>query len=526
MTDAALLAPRPERPPLAFGRREVLAGAVAFFSAPGAIAAAASGHGPKLGRPKPFSWELLQREAMAMADRRYVRPYRSGAAAAVDYDALNHIHYRPEAELWRGRAQGAVRFFPLSRWAPEPIAIHVVEGGQARPVQFALDLFDMPADSPARRLVGADAGFAGFRVMNPSDVGDWIAYLGASYFRSAGPLNQYGLSARGLALDTAVNGPEEFPLFHSFWLEPADESLTIYALLESQRATGVWRFVTRRTSAGVIQDVSCNFRLRGAVERLGIAPLTSMYWYGETEMNPRADWRPEIHDSDGLLILNGAGERLWRPLVNPPAIQVNSFVDRNPRGFGLLQRDRAYSSYEDDGVFYHKRPSLWVEPTGDWGEGAVELVELPTAGETDDNIVAFWRPAVPARAGTTLDLSYRLSWIATEPVPSPLARVVATRRGFGGVPGLPPRRDETKLVVDFEGEALAGKGRNAGVTAELTVDRGRVVHSAAYPVVDRDRTWRMMLDLAPEKGATMDIRATLVCCGQRLSETWLYQLHG
>lgn len=514
-----------DRNPAGLSRRHaMLLGLAALLARPEGAAGAADL--PRLGPPRPFSWDGLKRQAAALAARPWQPPHRAAAAAAVDYDALNHIQYRPAAELWRGRRDGGVRFFPLSRWSAEPVAIHAVDKGAARELLFSLDLFDMPADSPARRLVGADAGFAGFRVMNPSGVGDWIAWLGASYFRSAGPLDQYGLSARGLALDTAIMGPEEFPLFHSFWLEPAAGGITVYALLEGRRVTGAWRFRTRRESDAIVQEVDCSFALRGDVERLGIAPMTSMYWYGETEMGPRADWRPEIHDSDGLLMLNGRGERLWRPLINPKSVQVNSFADRSPKGFGLLQRDRSYESYEDDGVFYHKRPSLWIEPRGDWGEGAVELAELPTAGETDDNIVAFWRPAAPARAGNRYDFAYRLSWLASEPVPSPLGRAVLTRRGFGGRPGHQAQTGVTKLVVDFEGPALRGKGRDSGVAVDLVVARGRVVEQAAYPVVGRDGRWRLMLDVVPDRGAVMDLRAALVCCGAPLSETWLYQLHG
>lgn len=480
----------------------------------------------RFGEVQPFSWDMLRQQALILADRPYVPPRRVAAADAVDYDALNRVHYRPEAELWPGDREGAVRFFLLRRYAPTPIAVHVVENGQAREILYSNRLFSMPEDSPARRIEGDKGGFAGFRVMNPSGVGDWLAYMGASYFRSAGPLDQYGLSARGLALDTAVDGREEFPMFSRFWLERDENSTIVHALLESPGVTGAWRFATRHEGRRIVQDVDCVFKLRADVERLGIAPLTSMFWYGEGDVGPRVDWRPEIHDSDGLLVLNGKGEPVWRPLVNPAHVQVQAFADHAPKGFGLLQRDRDYDNYEDDGVFYHKRPHLWVEPRGDWGAGAVELVELPTKSETEDNIVAFWRPAGPARAGKQYELAYRLSWLAEEPVQSDLARVIATRRGPGGRPGLPPKHGVTKLVVDFEGPALRGKGRKDGVKADLALDNGRVVSTATYPVVERDGRWRLMLDVIPDAGKTMDLRATLTHGGARLSETWIYPLYG
>lgn len=507
-----------------FSRRHMMAlGLLGLVARPG-FAAAALGL-PRLGRASPFSWDGLLAEAKKRAAQTYVKPRSIAAAAAVDYDALNFIQYRDDAELWPKSPSGAVRFFPVSRYAREPIRIYAVENGMAREVRFSIDLFRMPANSPGRKLVGDDGGFAGFRVMNPSGVGDWLAYQGASYFRSAGPLDQYGLSARALALDTAIVGPEEFPFFHSFWLERQGATIIVYALLESPRSSGVWRFVTGHDGKTVVQDVTARFQLRGDVERLGIAPLTSMYWYGETEQGPRIDWRPEVHDSDGLLMLTGSGERIWRPLVNPPAVQVNAFADKGPKGFGLMQRDRAYENYEDDGVFYHRRPSLWVEPQGDWGEGAVELVELPTHGETEDNIVAFWRPKAPAKSGNTYDFSYRLAWTDKAPE-TMLAQALFTRRGLGGRPGHPPQADVVKLVIDFEGDVLKGRGRDSGVTADVTVTRGQLLQKQAYPVVGRENQWRLMIDVKPDPGAATDLRASLAYGGAQLTETWLYQLHG
>lgn len=503
-------------------RRQAVGLGLAALLAPGPAWAAEKGL--QFGPSRPFSWEWLQNEALALAARPHVKPRRIEAAAAVDYDALNHIHYRAEAELWRGREEGAVRFFPLSVTAREPVNISVVERGSAREISWSPHLFDAPANSPLHKLRGDKGGFAGFRVMNPSGVGDWLAYLGASYFRSAGPLDQYGLSARAIAIDVALHTVEEFPLFTHFWLERLPDATLIHALLDGPRMAGAWRFVVRHTGEEVVQDVSAMVSLRDDVSRLGIAPLTSMYWYGETERGPRIDWRPEVHDSDGLLIHNGRGERLWRPLRNPSGLKINAFADHDPRGFGLMQRDRVYSHYEDDGVFYHKRPSLWVEPQSDWGAGAVELVEIPTVSEVEDNIVAFWRPATPAKQGDRLDFSYRLRWLKDEPDDTPLARVVATRSGLGGIPGARAREDVLKLVVDFEGPVLKGLGRDSGVDVDILTILGKVIAHSIYPVVEQEGRWRLMLDVVPDPGAVMDLRATLHRDGKPLGETWLYQV--
>ena len=501
----------------------LLAGA---FAAPGTVEAGVWPSLASLGPPQPFSFDRLKAAARALARRPY-RPTPAPPTAlvrAIDYDAFGQIVYRPSATLW-GDESGdhGVRFFPIGRPAGTPVAVHVVSDGPARTVVYAAALFDMPVDSPARKL-GDAAGFAGFKVLNADHRTDWIAYLGASYFRSADPFNQYGLSARGLAIDTASAKPEEFPVFTSFWLEqdPAGE-LTVYALLDGPSVAGAYRIGHQRSSAGLVQTIDAELHLRQAVSRLGIAPLTSMYWYGQSDRTPADDWRPQIHDSDGLSIWTGAGERIWRPLANPPVVKVNAFLDRAPKGFGLMQRDRDFENYQDDGVFYDRRPSAWVEPLGDWGAGSVQLVEIPTAGEADDNIVAFWVPAAPTVAGQSLAVRYRLHWAKEEPVASTVARVVATRSGEGGRPGQPVPPGRRKFVIDFAGAPLAGLTRQSGVAPVVSLSTGRPIEAAAYPVEGADR-WRLMFDYEAPPATTLDLRAALVRSGQALTETWIYQV--
>ena len=239
-------------------------------------------------------------------------------------------------------------------------------------------------------------------------------------------------------LNTALSTPEEFPRFSQFWLAENGDTLTIYALLEGPSVTGAYQFDCAHKD-GVVMDVHCDLFFRGAPERLGVAPLTSMYWYGENQRDRAADWRPEIHDNDGLAMWTGKGERIWRPLINPPHVQTNAFADVGPKGFGLIQRDRDFSDYQDDGAFYEKRPGIWVEPKGDWGAGAVELVEIPTNDEIHDNIVAYWRPQKPVQSGDALSFDYRLYWQDREPnYPTELAKVVATRIGRPGFPAPKP----------------------------------------------------------------------------------------
>ncbi|WP_294394981.1 glucan biosynthesis protein [uncultured Sphingomonas sp.] len=492
-------------------RRTMIGAAGASLFAP-AIAAAPTS--------PAFSWDMLQAEALKRARQPYVAPPAPPAGLdAVTYDALNHISYRADAALWRGTPQ-EVRFFPQSRNAQAGVPVSVVERGGARALPFTRELF-----AGGERLPPTANGFSGFRVMMPGGNSDWLAFQGASYFRASGALDQYGLSARALAIDTGLSTPEEFPSFTHFWLEqgPGD-AVTIYALLDSPRAAGAWRFVNRRGPQGVTQDVSCVLQLRADVARLGIAPLTSMFWYGEGDRDKAVDWRPEIHDSDGLAMLTGGGERIWRPLRNPKATQVNSFADRAPKGFGLLQRDRNFDHYQDDGVFYEKRPSLWVEPQGDWGAGSVMLVELPTTRETEDNIVACWSPEGPARAGRRYSLSYRLRWIAGEPNAQGVARVVDTWRGVAAAPGFEPVKGASRVVVDFAGDALKGFDRASGVAPNVSADHGKVLTANAYPVVGTSNRWRLIADVAPDSDRAVDLRAFLHRSGAALTETFLYQL--
>jgi glucans biosynthesis protein len=504
-------------------RRDLLAalGAVAALP-PGRLMAATR------GEAQPFSWDRLKVQAAQMARQPYRAPPPPPAGVdKVTYDALNSVRYKPSATQLRAPGDGGgMRFFPINHFQPQPVSVFLVDGDVARPFHYSPALFEMPADSPLAAL-GPNGGFSGFRAMSAAGTSDWIAFAGASYFRSSGALDQYGLSARGIAINSGGPGAEEFPAFTHFWLgRGEDGALLVDALMEGPSVVGAYRFINRKTDAGVIQDVEASLHLRKDIARLGIAPLTSMFWYDQAERTRATDWRPEVHDSDGLLIHNGASELLWRPLSNPNSPTANSFADRNPKGFGLLQRDRNHDHYQDDGVFYEKRPSLWVEPKGNWGAGAVMLVELSTIDETNDNIVAFWSPAAPAKAGAHYDLAYRLRWIAGEPLPEGPARVVDIWKGAAGRPGQPVVAGAVKLVIDFAGPALTGFGRSSGVTPDISISHGRADTVAAYPVVGQTDRWRLMLDVTPEGHDPVDIRAALRRAGAPLTEVCLEQIGG
>lgn len=496
----------------------------------GAIGATApSGLGPA----EPFSFDSLTATARKLAKSSWKAPQSASAEILekIDYDAYQQIKFKREESLLLGR-DGAypVQLFHPGRLFKEPVRINIAADGKAREVLYRSALFDSPAGHPARALP-EHTGFAGFRVMSKSQHNDWLAFLGASYFRSSGPYNQYGLSARGLAIDTGLPTPEEFPRFSEFWLEGSSEEggpLTVYALLDSPRVTGAYKIrIERRTDTRdihrVVMEVEARLIARGDIGRLGIAPFSSMYWYGESSRAQAADWRPEIHDSDGLAVHTGSGERIWRPILNPPRVMTNTFVDRDPKGFGLLQRDRDFVHYLDDGVFYERRPSVWVEPLEPWGEGAVHLVEIPTDDETNDNIVAYWCPKAPFRAGEERRYVYRLTWLDDIPFPETLARSTATWTGLGGRPGQKRPPGVRKFVIDFQGPVFSGLGRNDGVEIIVTASRGTVTNAYSHPVVDQRERWRAFFDLEATGSEPVDLRAYLRRGAQALTETWIFQ---
>ena len=503
----------------------MLGGALAFAGvAAGSTTAAAAG--PRLGTPTPFSFDRLT----ALAQKLAAAPYHAEIDPdplldRIDFDAFGQITYDPAKTIWGG-ADAAVRLFPQGRMFKSPVQINLVDGAVARPVLYSPDLFITPPGHPLRRLKPG-AGFAGFRVMNPQGhgEGDWLAFLGAAYFRAAGPFNQYGASARALALNSGGPAREEFPRFSRFWLERApDAGLTVYALMESPSVVGAYRIASRQEPRGTIQTVAAKLYFRAPVQTLGVAPITSMFWYGENTPAARRDWRPEIHDSDGLLMQTGRGERIWRPLSNPPQVITNAFQDDNPRGFGLLQRDRNFDHYQDDGAFYDRRPSVWVEPSAPFGHGAVRLLEIPSDSETDDNIGAFWTPEQKIDAGSTLALDYTLSWLGGEPRSGPLAQVEATRIGVGGRPGVAARPGYRRIAIDFSGDALKGLSRASRVRAVVSGDAPAKIESAtAYPVVGT-ALWRIIFDVGGITGGPLNLRAFLQRGDDALSETWLYQL--
>ena len=484
-----------------------------------------------VGAAQPFDYAMLKGRARDLAAKPYQARSTSLPAgiANLDWDQHQGIRFRDDHALWADdKLRFVAKFFHLGLFFKSPVRMYEVSGGQATELAYDPAMFDYGKSGVDGTKLPADLGFAGFRLNYHTDpVRDVAAFLGASYFRAVGGEWQYGQSARGLAIDTAQSYPEEFPDFIGYWLEkpdPKSPTLTVYALLNSPSISGAYRFLITPGDTQIM-DLDVALYPRKTIERMGIAPCTSMFQTGENDRRMGWDWRGEIHDTDGLAMHTGTGEWVWRPLTNPAQLQFNVFRDNNPRGFGLMQRDRNFDHYQDDGVFYDKRPSLWVEPKAGWGAGSVQLVEIPTVDETFDNIVAFWNPAEKPQAGQELLFAYRLHWGGNPPaVRMPLARCVATRTGLGGVVGQKRSGYSRRFTVDFTGGDFALLNEKTKVDAVITASRGKIELTSARPLASI-QGWRAMFDLRPDGDGTapIDLRLYLQADGQPLTETWLYQ---
>lgn len=476
-----------------------------------------------------FGYSDVSQKARQLAEKPYrdEPPNLPSELQNLTYQQYWDIRYKPERFLWHGtRLPFEIAFFHRGSRFVHPVKINVISADGVREVRFDPADFDyggMKVDP--RKISGL--GFAGFRVHYPLNTSKYkdevLSFLGASYFRALGQGQRYGISARGLAVDTALMSGEEFPRFVEFWIEhpsPGAKELKIYALLDSRRVTGAYQFVLRPGNE-TLMDVRARIYPREKVEKFGIAPLTSMYFFGENQPPTTEDIRPEVHDSDGLSVHSGSGEWLWRPLVNPRRLLVTSFGVTNPQGFGLMQRDRVFNSYQDPHMRYELRPSVWVEPKEKWGDGRVELVQIPTPDETNDNIVAFWVPAaLPPKP--PYGFEYRLRWQRNTETRPPHAWVMQTRRGR-----IATRKPDNTIgiTVDFVGPALEFLPADAKLDGVVTVDaNAEIVERAAFRN-EATEGWRLTFRVRRlDEKKPVELRAYLANGGEPMSEIWTYIL--
>lgn len=479
----------------------------------------------------PFTFDKVEAMARELASK----PYQAAVAALpkpladASYDDYRKLRFRPDHALWRGKSRFEVQLFHMGFLFKTPVKIVVVDQGKAEPLTYDKAMFDF-GDTDLAKSISAPLDYAGFRVHydlnDPAYKDEIIVFLGASYFRFLGREQRYGLSARGLAIDTAEPRGEEFPFFRQFWLltpDPKSTELVIYALMDSQRVTGAYKFVLHPGTDTRI-DVTTRLHFRAEVNKVGIAPLTSMHLYGENRSRMFDDHRPEVHDSDGVLIHSGTGAWLWRPLTNGRELRVSAFQERGPRGFGLFQRDRKFAHYQDTEAEYHRRPSYWVEPIGDWGEGAVELVEIPSNEEIHDNIVLYWMPKDRPRAGSELGFSYTLHTMLGDPGPDRIGRVVETRIGSSVVPGTGEKPSPSKrlVVIEFDAGELPLLGAKLPVKPEIRTSNGVVSEPHVWKLPEGGR-WRLSFRIDTQGAPATELMAKLVLDGRPITETWMYR---
>lgn len=504
-------------------RRDAMIGGLAAVTAAGITPLRAQEEG------EAFSFERLAERMKALAAENYAPPEPVGGAISdMDYDDYRLVQYRRDAARWAGTGAPFVLHAYHMGWLFDtPVNLYEIVDGRARALTFSPDDFEYLGEM-GDRVPESIPGVAGFRLNAPLNAPDRydeaVSFLGASYFRALGRDNIYGLSARGLAVNTATGSDEEFPRFSAFWLErPAEgaNDVVFYAALESASVTGAYRFVLTPGEVTTV-DVTARLFFREGVRQVGIAPLTSMFLFGPNDRGDFNDYRLRVHDSEALVV-NSGGQSFYRPLTNPPRLANSYIAASGPTSFGLIQRNRAFEDFLDASAQYHRRPSVTVEPVGNWGRGTIRLIEIPSELEANDNIVAFWVPEGNVSGGDEMETSYRLNWGDIPPGATPeLAPVLRTLTGHGGVAGVAPDADRRKFVIDFDATSVPELSPETEVTPRVTVSGGEIAESVLERL-EGDGIWRLVVEVSAGSGATVEMQADLMAGDKRLSETWLYQ---
>lgn len=487
------------------------------------------------GQAQAFEFAEVVERARALAGAKYQPPPEvPGFLRDLGYQDYQAIRFNPEASLWRnGDSRFQVMMVPPGNFFTHSVAVNEINDDGVQPIPIDKSAYSFPNEDLAKRIP-ANLGHAGFKLTYPlngeSEQNQFLVFAGASYFRGVGAGNGFGLSARGIAVNTGLPSGEEFPAFVEFWLErpgTGSDRMRVYGLLDGPSVSGAYRFdiqpgeITR-------MDVSAELFFRKAVDQPGLAPLTSMFYFGENTTRPHGEWRPQVHDSDGLLIHDqGRDEWLWRPLINPSRLSLSYLQVSRLGGFGLIQRDTGFHEFEDAEARYDLRPSAWVSPHQGWSEGEVVLVEIPTDSETNDNIVAFWKPAGGASEGEHRKLGYTLSFGGSNVAGQDTGRAVKTFVGDGNRIGGGNAENAYRMIVDFAGGGLDELAPDAAVVSEVSSGSGSedaeiIEHFVEF--IEANGNWRLSMLIRPGSGADPVFRGQLLLDGKPVTEVWSYSL--
>ncbi len=493
-----------------------LAGALAA-AGEGSFSAAASAD--PLGPPSPFGDNTVADAAKALAKNAFAAPSAPlpDPFSNLKIDQFEQIHRVPGSAIWQ-EPQSPYALEPLHRGSvfTAPVDLYLVENGGARKVGYDRSTFDFGKLDVPKDI--ADIGFSGVQILRGGGDGwtDAAIFQGASFFRSLARGQSYGLSARGLSVRIGDPQGEEFPIFRALWIEkptPASDALVIHALLDSQSVTGAYKFTIRAGETTII-DTEMTLYARVAIANYGLGAMAGAYLFGPLDHLRPDDVRESARNVTGLQMLSGAGEWIWRPIANRGTLQISSFIDKNPRGFGMLQRNRSFDFYQDDQNHWELRPSLWIEPIGDWGDGETTLVEIPSDSESNENMIALWRPKAKLPAGESISFAFRQFWCWTPPAKPQLAMATLSRMGKVG--------KRARFIVEFVSDEFGDPQRAAQASAALEANPGQIAGVTLYQYHDR-RSIRAVFDLDPGSNAFSELRLVLKIADKPVSETWLYR---
>ena len=484
-----------------------------------------AGPGVLLGPPVDFTPGAVLDLARALAKQPF-KPLSNDLPdpfKSLSYEQYAGIHLKPEARIWADENTGFV-VEPLHRGfqTNNRIELNLVADGKAYRLVYDTKLFDFGSLSPSPKI--GDIGFSGFRVLVPQSqngqakqsFGEIASFQGSNFFHAMAEGQVAGLMARALALKVADPKGEETPIFRTIWIEkPSRVSglMVVHAVLDSDSLTAAFRFTIRPGEATII-DTESTIVPRANVDNFGLASMSATHLMGFLDHKRFDDYRPNVSEACGVQMLTGADEWVWRPITNRQTLQISTFIDNKPKGFGLLQRDRNFESYDDEEHQWEKRPSLWIEPLGEWAEGGVQLIEIPSQSDANDNILCFWRPKAPLQAGVEVSFDYRQFWCWDPPTKPDLARTLHSRSGSAG--------KHQRFFVEFQGDIFADSARTAGMTPTLTAGSGSITMMKTFIDLEK-KAYRVLFELDPAGADSSELRLLLEANGQRISETWLYR---